>query len=390
MNKNFTYNVNELLKITDELNQIKDIDQLLEKVLYETRKLTNADAGSIFLRKKNKLDFRYVQNDTLRNRNKSNKKLIYSNFSIPIDEKSIAGYTALKGETTIINDVYNLEPDVPYTFNDKYDKLSNYRTVSTMTIPLKVNNLKTIGVMQIINKLDKNGNPAAFTKNDEKLINYFANNATTAIEKAKMTREMILRMIKMAELRDPKETGAHVNRVGAYSIEIYDRYARDNSLLSKEISSHKDILRIAAMLHDVGKVAISDTILKKPARLTSKEFKIMQTHTSKGAELFHDNISELDKLSAEIALNHHEKFDGSGYPHGLKGKNIPLNGRIVALADVYDALISKRVYKPAWDEEKVLALLNEESGSHFDPELVEVFMSIYDIIKAIREKFPDE
>ncbi len=383
--------LHELLRINDELNHIKDIDSLLDTILYETRRLTNADAGSIFLLEEDRLNFSYVQNDTLKKENPHNNKEIYSNFSISIDEQSIAGYVALKGKSLAIDNVHELSGrDVPYSFNCSFDEIAGYRTTSMLTIPLITTRGAVIGVMQIINAMNEKGEVIPFSDSDESYSTFFAANATSAIEKGKMTREMILRMIKMAELRDPKETGAHVNRVGAYSIEIFQRWAHIHRWKFDQIKKYKDILRIAAMLHDVGKVAISDTILKKPARLDEQEFKIMKTHAYQGAKLFKGNVSDLDDLCYEIAYSHHEKWNGQGYPRKLRGEAIPLAGRIVALADVYDALISARVYKDAWREEDVLALLKEEAGHHFDPELVSIFLEIYDVIKAIRKKYPDQ
>lgn len=380
----------QVLKINEELSHIRDIDSLLDAILYKTRKLTNADAGSIFLLEDNMLNFSYVQNDTLRQRDLLNNKQIYSSFSIPVNEESIAGYVALRGQSVNISDVHNLDNHVPYSFNSSFDEIAGYTTQSMMTIPLMTTRSQVIGVMQIINARDSSGKHIPFTLSDESYLNFFAGSATSAIEKAKMTREMILRMIKMAELRDPKETGAHVNRVGSYAIEIFQKWAEEHDLKYKEIKNYKDILRIAAMLHDVGKVAISDIILKKPGKLNDCEFKIMKTHAYQGAKLFKGNVSDLDSLSYDIAYTHHERWDGRGYPRQLRGENIPLAGRIVALADVYDALISARVYKPAWDETDVIKMLKQEAGHHFDPEIVNIFLSIYDVIEAIRNKFPDK
>jgi len=215
----------------------------------------------------------------------------------------------------------------------------------------------------------------------------------------------------MAELRDPKETGAHVNRVAAYAVEIYECYAKRHETPREEIDKNRDTLRLAAMLHDVGKVAISDLILKKPGRLNEEEYEEMKKHALHGARLFRDARSDFDEYSAEVALNHHEKWDGSGYPgfidmetgdplpdytdengraRGKRGKEIPLFGRIIALADVYDALSNRRVYKEAWDEEKVLDTIREESGKHFDPELVDIFFDILDNIKAISHRYPNK
>jgi response regulator RpfG family c-di-GMP phosphodiesterase len=217
-------------------------------------------------------------------------------------------------------------------------------------------------------------------------------------------------MIQMAEMRDPKETGAHVNRVGGYAVELYERWARRRNISQKEIDRCRDVLRMAAMLHDVGKIAISDLILKKPGRLDESEFAIMKQHTVLGARLFSDRQSDFDEAAAEVALTHHERWDGNGYPGcidaqtgkaqkdaaqsdgesvGKKGEQIPIYGRIVALADVYDALSSARVYKDAWDESKVLDTIESESGHHFDPELVDIFFGSLEFLRAIQRRYQD-
>lgn len=393
----------ELLAITEKLNHVKDLDSLLDNILYEARKFTSADAGTIFLVEGDKLKFSYFQNDTLEKKNPTINQFIYSIFEIPIDEKSIAGYVALSGKPLIINNVYEIENNVPYSFNPYFDNIFEYKTISTLTVPLITSRQNVVGVMQIINALDEEGNITPFDNDDKMFVTFFANNASVAIERAKMTREMVLRMIKMAELRDPKETGNHVNRVAAYTIEIYERLAKKKNIPLSEIKKTKDALRIAAMLHDVGKVAISDTILKKKGKLTDEEFKIMKLHTVYGARLFKNSMSEMDIISREIALNHHEKWDGSGYPgyidnifadeikfgESKKGEEIPLFARIVALADVYDALISERVYKSKWNEEDTKNYILSQKGKHFDPEVVDAFFEIYDVILAIRKKYSD-
>jgi HD-GYP domain-containing protein (c-di-GMP phosphodiesterase class II) len=170
-------------------------------------------------------------------------------------------------------------------------------------------------------------------------------------------------------------------------------------------------LRMAAMLHDVGKVSISDVILKKPGQFTEDEYSIMKHHTILGSRLFVDGHSEFDKAATEVSLSHHERWDGKGYPgyvdirtglplngytledgrpRGKAGEEIPLYGRIVAIADVYDALVSDRVYKEPWDETKVLSLLEKEAGSQFDAELIEVFFSSLGSIRMIRQRYPDK
>jgi len=179
---------------------------------------------------------------------------------------------------------------------------------------------------------------------------------------------------------------------------------------TEEIDKQRDALRMAAMLHDVGKVAISDAILKKPGRFNDDEYEIMKQHTWLGARLFADARSDFDEIASEVAQHHHERWDGKGYPGYIdvksgetlenqtneegkakakKGEEIPIFGRVVALADVYDALCSKRVYKDAWDEEKVLDLIKEEAGKQFDPEIVDAFFETIDVIRSIAQRYPD-
>jgi HD-GYP domain-containing protein (c-di-GMP phosphodiesterase class II) len=191
-------------------------------------------------------------------------------------------------------------------------------------------------------------------------------------------------------------------------VEIYDCWAYHRKVPDREREQFRDTLRIAAMLHDVGKVAISDIILKKPGRFTPEEYLVMQHHTIYGAALFDDLQSPMDLIAREIALTHHENWDGTGYPGwidpvsrepiktdaegkplGRNREEIPLAGRIVAIADVFDALCSKRVYKEPWTEDQVVAEIRHLSGTKFDPELVDVFFEILPNIKQIQSLYPE-
>jgi HD-GYP domain-containing protein (c-di-GMP phosphodiesterase class II) len=393
-----------------ELNRVQDLDILMERILSEARRFVNADAGSIYIREENTLHFSYTQNDTFQQRLGKDEKLIYSTFTMPINTKSIAGYAASTGETLNIQDAYAISPELPYRFDPQFDRTSRYVTRSMLTIPLKTAKNEILGILQMINAQDESKNIIAFSEHAEKMMFHFASIAAVALERARMTRSILLRMIRMAEMRDPKETGAHVNRVGGYAVEIYEKWALRRNISQDEIDKSRDILRMAAMLHDVGKVAISDLILKKPGRFTPEEFEIMKQHTVLGARLFSDRKSDFDDAAAEVALNHHERWDGRGYPgyvdvltgnpltdyikadgtpQGKTAEEIPLYGRIVALADVYDALSSARVYKEAWDENKVLETIEKESGNQFDPEIVEIFFSILDVLRSIQKRFQD-
>ncbi len=407
---NHTQKLNRLVEFGLEINNVADLDLLLEKVLSEARFLFKADAGSIYIREGDRLRFSISQNETLQKRLPKGKKLIYTSFTLPINNNSIAGYVANNDETLNIPDVYKLNGGLPFSFNPEFDKLSGYHTQSMLTIPMKNTRNQIIGVLQLINAQNDRGEIIPFNSKDEPIVKHFAIYAANAIERAQMTRDTIERMISMAELRDPKETGPHANRVAAYSVELYEAYAQKHNLPREEIDRTRDALRMAAMLHDVGKVAISDTILKKPGRLTEEEYEVMKQHTIHGARLFLNPRSDFDEFSAIVALNHHERWDGKGYPgfvdlktgqplpgyedengkaRGKKGEEIPLFGRIVSLADVYDALSSNRVYKKAWDEEKVLQVIGEERGKQFDPDLVDCLFSRLDVIRSIATRYPD-
>jgi HD-GYP domain-containing protein (c-di-GMP phosphodiesterase class II) len=398
-----------IIEMEGYLNKIQDVDVLMEQILTEARKVVHADAGSIYVRDGDRLAIHYAQNDTLQKQLPPGQKIVYSYFSFPINEKTIAGYSALTKELVNEPDVYQISHDRPYNFGRQSDAVSGYRTVSNLTIPLCTSGGSVLGVLQVLNALDENDNVTVFDRDDELYINHFAANATVALEHAHLTRSMVLRMIRMAEMRDPKETGPHVNRVSSYAVEIYDRWAFNHKIDEEKSRKYRDTLKIASMLHDVGKVAISDLILKKPARFTDDEYHIMQGHTWLGAKLFNEIESAVDSVAREVALTHHENWDGSGYPghvnvqNGepelidsttgksvrLKGDEIPISGRIVALADVYDALSCKRVYKEPWSEEDVLAEIKKSRGSKFDPEVVDAFFEIIPSIQAIRDRFPD-
>ena len=391
-----------LVNLGIELNQIKDLDILMEHILRQARFFANADAGSIYIREDKRLIFSYTQNETLQKRLPPGAKLPYAVYSLPIDTNSIAGYSAHTGETLNIPDAYSIDDNVCYRFGRSFDEDSGYRTQSILTIPLKNYREEVIGVLQIINARDGDSRIVPVAREDEKFLKLFAAAAAVALERAQLTRSIILRTIRMAEMRDPKETGPHVNRVASYAVELYEGWARRRGLSEKDINAVRDTLRMAAMLHDVGKVAIPDAILKKTARLADEEYTVMKTHTIRGAELFRDRRSELDDAAAEVALNHHEFWNGEGYPgiaeetpqgpvmRGKIGEEIPLFGRIVAICDVYDALLSQRSYKGAWDEAQALKTLQDEAGRHFDPELVEIFLTAIENIRVIRSRYPDD
>ncbi|NQY93680.1 MAG: HD domain-containing protein [Campylobacteraceae bacterium] len=193
-------------------------------------------------------------------------------------------------------------------------------------------------------------------------------------------KEVVYAMGEIGETRS-KETGNHVKRVAKYSKLLALKYGL--SLADAEL------LTMASPMHDIGKVGIPDAILNKPGKLTPDEFVIMKTHAELGYKMLKNSNKAILKTAAIVANEHHEKWDGSGYPQGLKGDEIHIFGRITALADVFDALGSNRVYKKAWDLDRILKLFEEEKGKHFDPTLIDLFMGNLDDFIAIRDKYKD-
>jgi putative two-component system response regulator len=193
--------------------------------------------------------------------------------------------------------------------------------------------------------------------------------------------ELIHRLSKAAEYRDP-ETGSHIKRMSWYSKHIAAQLGFS--------LAEQDLILEAAPMHDIGKVGIPDAILLKPERLTDTEFSFMKEHARIGYEILNGSSSCLMQVGAQIALSHHEKYDGTGYPYGLKGEEIPIYGRIIAVADVFDALTSFRPYKTAWPIEKAIQFMQENSGKHFDPLCLEAFFKDWDTVLAIQQRFCED
>lgn len=254
---------------------------------------------------------------------------------------------------------------------------------SIMCVPLMTKEV-ILGAMYI----DSSSIVNAFDESDMELLATIGFQAGIAIQNVSLLEdiekshyETIFRLVIASEYKDT-DTGSHIHRISKYS-----------EAIAKKMGIEKNIIKMickASPMHDVGKLGIPDAVLLKPCRLDPDERKIIEQHTLIGANILKDPVSEIMKFSHEIALTHHEKWDGTGYPNGLKGEDIPVTGRIVALADVFDALISKRCYKPGFTIEKAVDIIKEERGKHFDPACVDAFFECFDEIIAIYEEFKNK
>ncbi|MFC0333247.1 HD domain-containing phosphohydrolase [Paenibacillus sepulcri] len=292
----------------------------------------------------------------------------------------IVGHSIAIGESLLIEDAYR-DP----RHNAENDRRTGYRTQSVITVPFVGNDGSIIGAYQAINKLTASG---VFTGQDLEQLKLAAAYAGKSLESVMLQeeiqatqREIIYTMGQIGESRS-KETGYHVKRVSEYSYVL--------ALACGLSVEEAEQLKIVSPMHDIGKVAIPDAILQKPGKLTAEEYELMKQHTDIGYQLLKASGRQLLKTAAIIAYEHHEKWDGSGYPRGIRGEAIHLYGRITAIADVFDALGSKRVYKRAWELGRILELIREESGRHFDPQLVRIFMEQLPKLLEIRERYRDE
>jgi response regulator RpfG family c-di-GMP phosphodiesterase len=382
-----------LAEVGGQLSRILDLDILLERILAESGRFAGASAGGVFIRGERGLAMacRLRDGAVLHERQED---------AAAAEPAGIVGRCSV-GEEAIALFAETPDGDAGTVGGVRIEGFAEVRPVNALAVPLRAATGETLGVLLLL-EVDGAG---AFSEEGRRVLEHFASLATVALERASLTRSMILRMIGMAELRDPTETGAHVARVAGYALILFEAWAARRGLEGPRLERQRDRLRIAAMLHDVGKVGIPDAILRKPGRLDEGEYALMQQHTVIGANLFTGIRTDFDDAAREVALCHHERWDGMGYPGpgdpaalaanppssprhgGRRGEEIPLFARIVGLADVFDALSSPRSYKAPWAEAEVLELIRRESGRHFDPELVEILLERLPAIREVRDRF---
>ena len=328
------------------------IDSLLTIIAEEVRHILGADRCSVFV----------VDAD---------KNELWTKVALGVGEKvlripmgqGIAGFVAKTGSAVNIRDAYK-----DRRFTQDLDRLTGYQTKSVLAVPLKDREGKALGVFEVLNK-----NKGPFNDEDEGFLRILATIASSAIENARLYEnlrkshlETIYRLAMVAEYRDQTDTAAHLRRISKYT-----------AIISAQLGLSYDMvedLRYASPLHDIGKVAIPDSILLKPGKLTPDEYEEMKKHPVYGARMLEGAESRLLKLARNIALAPPEHWDGTGYPHGLKGEEIPLEARIVSVVDVFDALTTRRVYKGAWTLDETFRYMLDQSGRLFDPVVVEAFL----------------
>jgi response regulator RpfG family c-di-GMP phosphodiesterase len=375
------------------------VHDLLDRVLLKSRTLTGAEAGTIFIVRRSGrrrfLESMSIQNDRI--------DMAAQRFTIPVNSKSIAGHVALTGKTVRLADVHRIPASASYSYNPSVEREYHFDMHSMLCFPLKNHAGDVIGIVQLINRLDKSKRRyIPFTAGQGALIQPINHFVGGAIERADMlerisdqnvrlatrSRTLARQRRQIASLKDETEeafqlsirllaraaelhdedTGNHIVRVNEYSYLLAERLGMPKA--------YCDEIRYSAQLHDIGKMSVDQAVLKKRGTLDAADRAEMNRHPDYGYKILIQ--SDRLKMAADIARCHHEKWDGTGYPRGLKGEAIPLSARIVQLADVYDALRSPRPYKTGFSHEEARCIILEGDGridpkGHFDPALLALF-----------------
>jgi HD-GYP domain-containing protein (c-di-GMP phosphodiesterase class II) len=400
----------------DRTPHSSNVYRLMDRVLRRTRELTDAEAGTIFIAR-GRAGGRYlepirIQNDAIRVKK--------ADFIVPVDESSIAGHVASTGETLLIDDLYDIHPGLSYRFNPEFDAAVGYTSHSMMCFALKNLASRVIGVVQLINRRPAGlPEPIPFDLEQAELIRMITHLVGNAVERTDMLerirhknvslrrsnqrlagqREHISQLqfeteeafkvsihllARAAEIHD-EATANHVERVNGYAYLL-----ASHTGMSVEFCNE---IRYSAQLHDVGKMSVNTAILMKKGRLTEDERDELMRHPVYGYEIL--SHSDRLKMAAQIARHHHERWDGTGYPDRLKGEEIPMAARIVAMADIYDALRSLRAYKKGFSHERAVGIMLRgderiDPEAHFDPVLLDAFARHHRDFEGVYAERSDE
>jgi HD-GYP domain-containing protein (c-di-GMP phosphodiesterase class II) len=354
-----------LLDASTDLFSEKDLKSNLIKLSDIIKELLNVDICSIFLhdRAQKELWTIVVQKTDL--------------IRMP-DNRGIVGSCFQTGELIAINDAYKDD-----RFDKEVDKNIGYHTRNILAVPMINNEGATFGVLEAINKLDGSD----FKKDDMELLNHLTLYASSIIENAILhdkirntNEDIIYKLSHLTKFKEP-ETKNHILRVG----NMVEILARSMDFPEDEIN----ILKQAAFMHDIGKIGIPDEIIQKSERLTREDWEMIKQHTIWGHDILRNSTSIFLQTAAVISLDHHEYFDGSGYPNGKAGNEISLYARMTAIADVYDSMTSNKPYRKGFSSEDAIKYIKEKSGSQFDPEIVTHFIDNIEAISQFKSQIPD-
>ena len=353
-----------LLALTAQINSSLDVRTVLTSIMQAAEQITNAEASSLMLRdeKTGELIFEVATGE---------KGEAVKEIRLKPGE-GIAGHVAQTGEPVIVNDV-SKDP----RHKRDADVKTGFQTRNILAVPLRMDE-RIIGVLEVLNKRDAE----CFDELDLHDLTLLSELSAIAIDKAQKHQALqdmfigaVRALVTALDARDPYTHG-HSERVTEFALAIADELGLS--------ADDKKRLELSALLHDIGKVGIEDPVLKKPGKLTKDEYEIIKGHPEIGYRILH-MIRKMDPYLPGVRY-HHEKYDGSGYPQGLKGEEIPLDARIIAVADVFDALTSDRPYRKGFDGGRAIAIMQEEISTHFDPQVFDAFLRAYRKGKIIEQR----
>jgi len=352
-----------LLKAAGKITREKNLNNLIGILSDLAKDIIEVDRCSLFL-----ID--------------ENKKELYTIFAHGVKEiripltTGIAGYVVRTGRNYVTEDAYKSR-----FFNPEVDKISGYRTRNILAVPVFDSRNKVIGVYQAINKKDR------FSSADIKLMKLIAEFAGASLETKilyekikELHKKALIKLSKIAEYKDP-ESPNHLLRVGLMSSLLGEKLGMDGEKC--------ELLMLASTMHDIGKIGIPDSILQKSGKLDPDEWEIMKKHPIIGYEILHDDESELLQMAAIIALEHHERWDGKGYPFGRKEKEISVWARIVSIVDNFDSLTIDKNNRESWSINEAVNYIKVMQGKAFDPEITSIFLENIEKILEIKEKYKD-
>jgi len=358
--------VRSLLEVGVNLAADHDCHHALDMILKEARRLSRAQAGTLYILKDGIIHFGVVQNDRM---DVTETARTLASRSVPLAKDTLIGYVASTGETVNIPNVQQGSSGLPFHVVFDFDE-KNYRTESILAVPLTFCG-PCVGILQLMNCQGDGGRVSPFKAPETSGIASLASMAGVTIhnmlflDHLKATQlETLIRLSVVAEFRSGNLL-SHIRRVSRTSAVL----AETIGLAPNEV----ELIRSSSPMHDIGMISVPDSILSKIGQLSLQERGIMQNHTIVGAQILGEPSNELIAMAREVSMSHHERWDGEGYPKGLSGEKIPMCGRIVALADVLDALLSRRPFDAAFSLSKWLEIIKAEDGRHFDPQLVAAF-----------------
>ncbi len=357
--------LNLLVEFGARISSEVRLDKLLDIIAKQITRMLDVGCCTIYLKD--------AERKELWSKIAQGKGLEHTEIRLPLEGNTIISTVARTGQSINLPNAYEDK-----RFSMAVDMVTGFRTQTMLAVPLKNNAGKVLGVFQVANKADA----TPFDKNDEGILVLLATLAASSIEIAKLYQdvhvaqlETIYRLAVTAEYRDQQDTRAHLKNISIISYLL----ALALGLTKKQA----ELIKNASPLHDIGKVALSDHILLKPGKLTDEEFEIMKSHTVYGGKILEGAHSKVLQMAHKMSLCHHEKWNGTGYPKGLKEEEIPLEARIITVADVFDALCVSRVYKKAWKTEDAYTYILQESGKAFDPRVVAAFKRIYPSVRKL-------